>query len=199
MRSVIKLDPLHPGITIRTPGLQIAIQLVTTGHAFEMAMEAQADILTHTPLQAPLRETLAARMAAQGTLAVPTLIKEKLLAGMAKHSYRNAELSMMQMHNAGVPVLAGTDAYVGPGFPFVIHHGESFHEELSLLVAAGLTPIEALRSATTLLAQLLSLEDRGTIAEGKRADLLLVEGDPTSNISATRAIQGVWIRGERVR
>ena len=94
---------------------------------------------------------------------------------------------------AGVPVLAGTDA-PNPGTA----HGVSLHGELERLVAAGLTPSEALAGATSLPAARFHLDDRGVIAPGKRADLLLVEGDPSKDITATRAIVGVWKAGVRL-
>ncbi len=77
------------------------------------------------------------------------------------------------------PSLAGTDANFATASLFRVEHGEALHEELSLLVAAGLTPVEALRSATLLPGKLFDLGDRGVIETGRRADLLLVEGDPT--------------------
>jgi hypothetical protein len=61
-----------------------------------------------------------------------------------------------------------------------------------MLVAAGLTPVEALISATSAPARAFHLDDRGQIAAGKRADLLLVKGDPTTDIKATRDIVAVW-------
>jgi imidazolonepropionase-like amidohydrolase len=94
---------------------------------------------------------------------------------------------------AGVPLLAGTDA-PNPGTA----HGVSMHRELELLVAAGLTPEQALRAASSTPAQVFGLEDRGRIAPGLRADLLLVDGDPTSKISDTRRIAGIWKAGARV-
>ncbi len=65
------------------------------------------------------------------------------------------------------------------------------------MVDAGLTPVEALRGATILAAETFGLSDCGEIRAGKRADLLLVDGDPTSDISTTRNIRGVWIGGVR--
>lgn len=108
-------------------------------------------------------------------------------------SYAAAETSVMQLRAAGVPILAGTDA-PNPGTA----HGIALHHELELLVRAGLSPAEALASATSAPARLFSLGDRGRIAVGKRADLLLVQGDPTSDISATRSIDGVWKGGVRL-
>lgn len=87
-----------------------------------------------------------------------------------------------RLHAAGVPILAGSDA-PNPGTT----QGASLHGELALLVEAGLTPLEALKSATALPAAQLKLADRGRIAAGYRADLLLVEGDPTVDIAASRA------------
>jgi imidazolonepropionase-like amidohydrolase len=95
---------------------------------------------------------------------------------------------------AGVPLLAGTDAPVlGRGV-----HGASLHRELELLVEAGLTPVETLAAATSVPASVFGLADRGRIAPGLRADLLLVAGDPTRQITATRAIRRVWARGRAV-
>lgn len=101
--------------------------------------------------------------------------------------------SFRKMKGAGVTVLAGTDA-PNPG----VVHGASLHRELELLVAAGLKPTEALSAATSAPAKVFGLTDRGRIAPGLRADLLLVEGDPTTNIIATRRIVGVWQQGRPV-
>ena len=98
-----------------------------------------------------------------------------------------------QLHTAGVPILASTDA-PNPG----TLHGASIHDELELLVRAGLTPAQALAAATSIPARVFALADRGRIEPGKRADLLLVRGDPTRDITATRAIVGVWKQGVRL-
>jgi hypothetical protein len=66
---------------------------------------------------------------------------------------------------------------------------------MELLVEAGLTPPEALAAATSVPARAFGLEDRGRIAKGRRADLLLVRGDPTADITATRDIVAVWKQG----
>ena len=105
-------------------------------------------------------------------------------------SYKAAEETIRQLIVAGVPILAGTDA-PNPGTA----HGVSIHRELELLVKAGLSPLEALVSATSVPANMFGLTDRGRIAIGLRADLVLVEGNPSVDITATRAIVGVWKRG----
>ncbi|MBP6750917.1 MAG: CIA30 family protein [Xanthomonadaceae bacterium] len=97
------------------------------------------------------------------------------------------------LRDAGVDILAGTDAG-NPGTA----HGVSMHGELELLVRAGLTPTQALAAATSVPARRFALDDRGRIAPGLRADVLLVDGDPSQEIRATRAIVGVWKNGYAV-
>ncbi|HEX6178595.1 MAG TPA: CIA30 family protein [Thermoanaerobaculia bacterium] len=111
-------------------------------------------------------------------------------AGQPPVTYAGAEKTVKQLVAAGVPVLAGTDA-PNPGTA----HGIAMHRELELLVAAGLTPTQALAAATSNPAKAFRLADRGRIAKGLRADLLLVNGDPTRDITATRDIAGVWKGG----
>ena len=96
------------------------------------------------------------------------------------------------LHRAGVPFLAGTDTaagvYVFPGF--------SLHDELALLVKAGFTPLEALRTATLLPATYLSRTDRhGLVREGKVADLVLLDANPLEDIANTRKIHAVVANG----
>jgi hypothetical protein len=96
------------------------------------------------------------------------------------------------MHRAGVQFLAGTDANgwnpVYPGF--------GLHEELALLVASGLTPMEALQSATRNPAMYFGhLDSMGTIEKGKSADLVLLDADPLTDIRNTQKIAGVIMKG----
>jgi imidazolonepropionase-like amidohydrolase len=99
---------------------------------------------------------------------------------------------------AGVDLLAGTDASVAETFFGGLAHGASLHHELQYLVAAGLTPERALRAATATTARRFGLGDRGRVAEGLRADLLLVDGDPTADIGDTLSTRAIWRRGTRL-
>ena len=111
---------------------------------------------------------------------------------------------MTALNQAGIQVLAGTDtnypdpqdgnamlnAYAG--------HGIALHHELELLVRAGLSPAAALAAATSVPAQVFGLADRGRVARGLRADLLLVDGDPCADVTATRNIAAIWRNGTRL-
>ena len=92
---------------------------------------------------------------------------------------------------AGVPMCFGGD--VG-----VYDHGDNVYE-LELMVEYGMTPIQAVIAATSGNADILRLDDRGAIREGTLADLIAVEGDPTSDISALRRVRFVMKGGEVVR
>ena len=98
--------------------------------------------------------------------------------------------TVRQLAAAGVPVLAGSDT-PNPGTV----HGASLHREMELLVQAGLTPEQALAAATSAPAKAFRLSDRGRIAPGMRADMLLVAGDPLKDITETRNIMRVWKGG----
>lgn len=92
---------------------------------------------------------------------------------------------------AGVPICFGGDVGVYP-------HGDNVRE-LELMVDYGMTPLNAVRAATSENARLLGLVDRGLIREGLRADLIAVEGDPTTDIAALRAVRFVMKAGMVVR
>lgn len=96
-----------------------------------------------------------------------------------------------RLHEAGVPVGAGTDTPIAFALP-----GYSLHDELAMLVRAGLTPREALRSATVRPAEFFGLQgEMGRVAEGFRGDLVLLSADPLQDIGNAKAIEAVVGRG----
>lgn len=115
-------------------------------------------------------------------------LEMKIPPGFAeKLKLTNALAAVGALHRASATILAGTDA-PNPGTA----HGLSLHRELELLVRAGLSPLDALAAATSAPARAFGFYDRGRIAEGLRADLVLVNGDPSINITATLDIVGIW-------
>jgi imidazolonepropionase-like amidohydrolase len=119
---------------------------------------------------------------------LPVDIATKMVALYSVH----ADL-VGRLNRAGVPILAGSDTpnpFVYPGF--------SLHDELGLLVRSGLTPAEALRTATINPAIFLGVTDSlGTVARGKVADLVLLDANPLTDIANTKRIRAV-IQGGRM-
>ena len=98
------------------------------------------------------------------------------------------------MHQAGVPVGAGTDAPINLSIP-----GYSLHSELEMLVRAGLSPLEAIGAATLKPAEYFSIQDEmGSIDVGKRADLVLLDANPLLDISNSKRIDMVFSGGKLV-
>jgi len=146
--------------------------------------------LIYRPLDQPLDRiepafhTLPAKLRADFTsMGLPPAEAEKRLA--TQKAYQKF---VFQLHQAGVPIVAGTDMLI-PGY--------TLYRELELYVAAGLTTWEALQCATVTPARVMGLSaTTGTLAAGKDADIILVDGDPVSNISDIRKVSLVLTRGQ---
>ena len=117
----------------------------------------------------------------------PSVPKEKAAFDVALRNLK-------ALHDAGVQVAFGTDSGANPErIP-----GWSEHHELELMVRAGLTPVEAISAATQKSAALIRASDRGTLEVGKRADLLVLAADPTTDIRNTRQLVSVWHGGREI-
>jgi imidazolonepropionase-like amidohydrolase len=103
--------------------------------------------------------------------------------------------ALNQLVAEGVPILAGTDTALPTAQFGVYGFGATLHAELELLVHAGLRPVQALIAATSAPAKAFRLTDRGGIRPGLRADLLMVESDPSTDIRNTRKVIAVWQSG----
>ena len=109
---------------------------------------------------------------------------------------RNLQEQLMMHHDAGVPIAMGTDSGGWPHMPNLFH-GPTAVREMELMVEAGMTPVEVLRSATVIPAYMMGIEHLvGTIEVGKRADLIVVRGNPLEDIAALRDIEWVMKDGE---
>jgi hypothetical protein len=112
---------------------------------------------------------------------------------LQRAAYQEELAITREYHRDGVSILGGTDA---GGPPFVIP-GFDLHNELAALVAAGFTPLEALQSVTLDAAQFLGLADEfGTVANGKAADLVLLDANPLDDIHNTKKIRAVVVQGK---
>lgn len=181
-------------------GLQVIAHAITEREV-AIALDAGVDGLAHvwTDFSDHTLE-LADRIAARDVFVVSTLVYFEAITGQRETladcarpgSFADAVQVARALHEAGVPLLAGTDAT-----PYVPAHGSGLHRELVLLIGVGMGSLEVLRSATSRTADRFGLSDRGRIAPGLRADLLLVDGDPTTDITATSEIAEVWRRGVR--
>jgi imidazolonepropionase-like amidohydrolase len=199
---------------------KLAVVHVSTGDGAREAIEAGADGLVHIFSDRAPEPGFAALVAKHKAFVTPTLTVVESTAGTpsgkalmgdprlspylradevenlgksfpTRLDFKNALAAVGQLAKAGVPILAGTDS-PNPGTT----HGASIHRELELLVSAGLSPVAALAAATATPARIFGLKDRGRIVPGLRADLVLVKGDPTTDILATRDIQRVWKLGQ---
>ena len=137
---------------------------------------------------------------------VPPAIRASFAQRIDDASFRSPEQIASHVHAAavardlvgiaaeeGVTILAGTDTGAGNSF---MYPGFTLHAELKELVGAGLSPLRALQAATIRAAEWVRAADRfGTIAEGKAADLVLLERNPIEDIASTREIAGVVLNG----
>ena len=205
-------EPGSPQLTVEE--LRVAVEEAhkagrrVAAHAYSIeaignALDAGVDSIEHGSFMD--RDT-AGRMRESGTYLVPTMSVYRAMSeggpelGAPEYIRRKTaevlEASREAFRlalEAGVPVAAGTDCGA-PGHP----HG-TLPEELMLMVESGASPIQALRFGTSAAADLLGLGDEvGSLEPGKRADLLAVDGDPTSEILALRGVRMVLRDGSGV-
>jgi imidazolonepropionase-like amidohydrolase len=206
----------------------LAVAHALDQRAAATAVAAGVDALAHVFVDGPATPSFVAEVAQAGIVVTPTLTVLESLCGLPtgtdlagdprlnpylrsaalaalrqtigsttphapQPDLRHARRSVQSLADAGVRILAGTDAGV-PGTA----HGASLHRELELLTQCGLTATQALAAATAVPAACFGLSDRGRVAPGRQADLVLVRGDPTTEITHTRNILAVWRRGQRI-
>jgi imidazolonepropionase-like amidohydrolase len=136
---------------------------------------------------------VAAATAASDTWNCPTMTVVKALMQGPATTEGNVRRRLLvgELHAAGARLLAGTDSGID-----VTEPGTSLHDELAELLASGLTPLEALRAATTDPAEFLErVGEIGTVSPGARADLVVVDGDPRSDVAVLRHPRSVMLRG----
>ncbi len=201
-------------------GVKVFTHTVTLAGA-KIAASAGVDVLAHGIGDAAVDAELIAIMKAKGTFYVPTLAVYEFKGGAApaarlasllepearatlrsastaaeapperKIRWQHLTDNVKRLHDAGIPVAVGTDA----GMPGTFHGYATLHE-LELLVQSGLTPLEAIAAGTGVSARALAVDgQRGTIAAGKLADLVLVDGRPDERIGDIGNTRRVFLGG----
>ena len=169
--------------------------------AYRLAAKYGVDILNHTPKDEPVPIEIINEIKEKDLTVIPTTVmQEGIVRNMQKimperaGNFDNVLETVRRLNEAGVRMLVGTDANRTNKMCFITH-GESIFREFEFLHEAGLSNLDILHGTTSTAADIFGLADRGTIAVGKRADLVLVEGDPTKDIAACRNIKKVWVKG----
>ena len=207
----------------------MAVAHVSTMAGAEIALEAGVDGLVHLFADQPIGGDWLTRAAEAGLWVAPTTTvlagaygqsgagwlndhavlgprlnvtqQQSLDASFPGSDLRSARWPLVMrnlaaLHEAGIPILAGSDA-PNPGTA----HGASLWHELKLLIEAGLTPVQALSSATRIPAQAFGLNGRGCLKPGCRADIVLIQGNllqPYSMDHAIGSVRSVWKNGHAV-
>ncbi|RYD33917.1 MAG: amidohydrolase family protein [Verrucomicrobiaceae bacterium] len=207
-------------------GLRVAAHVYYISDARELVSEG-IDVLAHSIRDQPVDDELVTAMKEKGTFYIATLFLDEAFFAYADQPewmkgdfFRNAlepgvadllkpdvfkpkpgsreilqlaSRNVKKLHDGGVKIGFGTDSGANP----YRVQGFAEHRELQLMVAAGLTPSEAIRAATRTNAELLGVSDRtGTLEPGKQASFLILDDDPLEDIRNTEKIRAVWLDGK---
>lgn len=190
MRPPARADGTRPPLRLGSPRVRRAIAFLKAHHTVVDATLAVEEWILH-PAREPFAEL------EPGVLKVAPELRAQLTHSGAppareaasEERLRDLERIVGALHRAGIPIVAGTDQTV-PGY--------SLHREIELYVAAGFTPMQAIQAATIVPARVMHLDrEVGTVAAGKRADLIVVDGNPLERITDLRRVRLVIANGRR--
>jgi len=185
----LMVDPKSKTIDPDAPNVKKVINLLLEHHTVIDDTLALMEVILH-PLDHPISgfEPGILKVAPELKEALETMGSPPAKADQSAAMFRAMEETVRLLHQAGVPIVAGTDQAV-PGY--------SLDREIELYVQAGFTPMEAIQAATLVPARAMGMEkDSGTIEVGKRADVILVDGNPLQNISDIRKVSTVFAAGK---
>lgn len=185
----LMVDPKSQTIDPDAPNVKKVIKLLLEHHIVVDDTLALMEVILH-PLDHPISafEPGILKVAPELKEALETMGAPPPKAEQSAATFRAMMATVRVLHQAGVPIVAGTDQTV-PGF--------SLDREIELHAQAGFTPMEAIQSASVVAARAMGMEkDSGTIEAGKRADVILVDGNPLENISDIRKVSAVFAAGK---
>lgn len=178
---------------------KLVITHISTQEDAKKVVELGTDGLAHVWLDQPASEPDLEELKSHRAFVIPTLLVISKLLTLNENQHRGF-LSVDELKNevkrlfeAGVPLLAGTDA---PNLN--LNYGDDLFEELALLSAAGLPNLIVLQSATSLIADTFGLADYGRLQTGQEANFVLVEGDPLSSIGDLNHQKSIYRKGKRI-
>jgi imidazolonepropionase-like amidohydrolase len=185
----VMVDPKSQTIDPDAPNVKKVIKLLLEHHIVVDPTLALMEVILH-PLDHPVSafEPGILKVAPELREGLETMGMPPPKAEQSAATFRAMEATVRVLHRAGVPIVAGTDQAV-PGF--------SLDREIELYVQAGFTPMEAIQAATLVPARAMGMEkDSGTVEVGKRADVIVVDGNPLENISDIRKVSTVFAEGK---
>ncbi|HEY1524635.1 MAG TPA: amidohydrolase family protein [Candidatus Angelobacter sp.] len=184
----LMVDPKSQTIDPDAPNVKKVIKLLLEHHTVVDPTLALMELITH-PLDRPISafEPGILRVAPELREGLETMGMPPAKVEQSAATFQAMVATVRLLHQAGVPIVAGTDQSV-PGF--------SLDREIELHVQAGFTPMEAIQSATLVAARAMGMDkDSGTIEAGKRADVIVVDGNPLEHISDIRKVSTVFAGG----
>ena len=202
-RRTLSLDQVDGLIKASHSNDLMAVAHISTYGDAQKIVDLGIDGLVHIWNDINLDNDFLEQLLSNEVFIVPTLtVKEAVLKYYEENGIKNTSVApigetfseLLKLHDAGVPILAGTDP---PNLG--LDYGSSLHNELKLFVEAGLSPLEAIRTATSIPNKIFDLEDIGIVGEGRVANFNLIDGNPLENIDEISRIHSIWAGGKKIK
>lgn len=179
----------------------------TSIESFRQGLKFGLDVMTHMPMNAEMPDNIVSAVKRQGITLIPTIAMMELSAEKIHSRNPSAPVSrdisvsnLRKFLKAGVHVIAGSDATErDSATPSEVPYGISLLRELQNQHEAGMSELECLISASSDPADFFGQNDIGVIEPGRRADLLMIDGDPLKNIADIYNVFSVWVEGRKVK
>ena len=179
----------------------LAVAHVSRSYDAPMLARNGIDGLVHVWFDKPITEKQLDTLTKSGAFVIPTMLTNLRYSKLAEENDLERKpidsitliSEVNRLHEAGITLLAGTDP---PNFG--INYGDDLVKELEMLVAAGLSPTEALQGATSLTAKAFKLPYSSMLTQGDAANMFLVKGNVSKDISTLREVVSVWKMGKLV-